>query len=273
MYSRPLPLDVATVRTSDCSLYYTTGGADTLTTDETAVVFVSEAGLGGWSWGWQHAALAAQWTSVTWDLRGTGRSDCPPGPYSRETLVADFEAVCRDCGVSRAHVVGLGLGGVVALEAARTTSRVKTLTLCGTGIDETAFDLGPLFAPPTDRTGLERSLEKALSVAFRRDQPAVVDGIVDWRMDGDASLEGWQAQLAALEGFDAREWLLEVTQPTRVFHGTADALVEPTAGRELARGLPRGSFVSLEDAGHLVTIERSRVVNDHVVGFLQEVGQ
>jgi pimeloyl-ACP methyl ester carboxylesterase len=165
--------------------------------------------------------------------------------------------------------VGCGLGGAVALAAARTSSRVATLSLFGTAARGADFDLEPLFAPPDDRDALAESLEAALSAAFLESQPEVRDGIVDWRADGDADRAGWEAQTAALEGFDATDWLVEVTQPTRVYHGGADELVPASAGADLARGLPRGEFVELEGAGHLPFVERSRTVNDRVLGFLE----
>ncbi|WP_254762446.1 alpha/beta fold hydrolase [Natrinema marinum] len=252
-----------TASNGSVSLYYDRAG------DGAPVVFVSEAGLGGWLWGWQHAAIAGPHEAVVWDLRGTGRSDAPVGPYDLETLVADLESILADCGFRNAHLVGCGLGGAVALAAARTSSRVATLSLFGTAARGEAFDLEALFAPPDDRDALFGSLEAGLSADFREAQPDAVDGIVDWRADGDADRAGWEAQVAALEGFDATDWLVEVTQPTRVIHGGADELVSPDAGRELARGLPRGEFVELEGAGHLCFVERSRTVNDRLVDFLE----
>ncbi|QLK24542.1 alpha/beta hydrolase [Natrinema zhouii] len=245
------------------SLYYDRAG------EGEPVVFVPEAGLGGWLWGWQHAAVAGPHEAIVWDLRGTGRSDAPPGPYSLETLVADLEAVLAECEIRNAHLVGCGLGGVIALAAARTSSRVATLTLFGTAARGDEYDLEPLFAPPDDRDALRRSIAAGLSNDFLEDQPDVLDGIADWRADGDADREGWDAQVAALEGFDATEWLVEVTQPTRVIHGGADELVSPAAGEGLARGLPRGEFLELEGAGHLAFVERSRTVNDLLLGFLE----
>ncbi|WP_265109402.1 alpha/beta fold hydrolase [Halosolutus halophilus] len=246
------------------SLYYDREGSGE------PVVFVPEAGLGGWSWGWQHAAIAGPYEAVVWDLRGTGRSDAPPGPYTMETLVDDLEAVLTDCEIRTAHLVGCGLGGAIALAAARSSSRVESLTLFGTAARGDEYDLDPLFAPPDDRAALRDSLAAGLSDDFRTAQPDVCDGIVDWRADGDATREGWDAQVAALEGFDATDWLVAVTQPTLVLHGAGDELVSLEAGRDLARGLPRGEFVELDEAGHLAFIERSRTVNDRLLGFLED---
>ncbi|UTF53969.1 alpha/beta fold hydrolase [Natronosalvus rutilus] len=271
-----------TVRNRGASLFYSAEGGD----EGPAVVFVNEAGLGGWLWGWQHASLAGPFETVVWDLRGTGRSEGTTGPYDLETLASDFEAVCREIGSRSVHAVGLGLGSAIALEAARSSGRVETLTLLGTAAHGSAFDLEALFDPLEDggeetsgdattaqddrRNAIRATLESALSGDFRNRQPDVVDGIVDWRLEGDADSAGRRAQLAALAEFDAQKWLVEVTQPTLVLHGTADALVPSGAGRDLADGLPRGTFVPLEGAGHLANVERSRTVNDRLFGFLED---
>ena len=256
-----------TVENGTVSLHYDTDG------DGDPVVFVSEAGLGGWSWGWQHAAVAGPYEAVVWDLRGTGRSDCPPGPYDLETLASDLESVLADIGARNAHVVGAGLGGAIALETARTSSRIATLTLFGTGARGSEFDLEGLYAPPEDRETLRETLEATFSEEFQEEQPDVLEGIVDWRADGDAAPEGWEAQVAALDGFDATDWGYEVTQPTLLVHGADDDCVPLESARELEANLPRGDLETVEGAGHLAFVERSRTVNDHLVGFLEEHGE
>ncbi|WP_290816739.1 alpha/beta fold hydrolase [Halovivax sp.] len=252
-----------TASNGDVSLYYEVDGRGE------PVVFVSEAGLGGWSWGWQHAALPGPFRTVVWDLRGTGRSDAPPGPYDVATLVADLTSILSAIDARRAHVVGAGLGGAVALRAARDSTRVESLALLGTGARGADFDLDALYAPPHDREALRETLEATLSADFRDAQPDVLGGIVDWRADGDAAEAGFRAQTAALDGFDATDWGYEVTVPALVVHGADDGIVPRESGRALADALPRGAFLSIPDAGHLAHVERSRAVNDHLLGFLE----
>ncbi|MFL6051846.1 MAG: alpha/beta fold hydrolase [Actinoallomurus sp.] len=51
---------------------------------------------------------------ITFDNRGIGDSDAPPGPYDSATMAADAVAVLDAVGVRRAHVLGASLGGVIA---------------------------------------------------------------------------------------------------------------------------------------------------------------
>jgi pimeloyl-ACP methyl ester carboxylesterase len=234
------------------------------------VAVVNPVGYGAWVWGWQHGALAGPYETLVWDLPGTGESDAQR-PLDVAALVGHFEAVLADCGVADAHVIGAGLGGMVALEHARQYDRVASLALFGTAargdrVDADALD--SLFAPREDRAALRESLRAAFA-ADPEAHPEVVADIVDWRAAEDADREAFAAQAAAMTGYDA-DPLYEVTVPARVFHGVEDAVVSPDAGRDLAADLPRSEFRPVE-AGHLAFVEESAAVNDALVGFFDEL--
>ena len=240
------------------------------------VAFVGEFGYGPWQWAWQHGAVVGPFRAIVPSLRGTGDADRPSGPYDVGTLVADLEAVLADADAGRVHLVGCGLGGMVALEYALTRSRARTLTLLGTTPDGSALsaDLADrLFAPTDDPDRLRESLAPVLSDAFLADRSEAIERIVEWRAGEDADREVWRELVAASREFDRRDRLYEVTVPALVLHGRSDRIVPPDAGRRLADGLPRGEFVEFPDAGHLVGIERSAAVNDRFRGFLEEHGE
>lgn len=68
-------------------------------------------------WQRQMDALSDRYHIIAWDVRGHGRSDSPEDPalYSHEAAVADMAAVLDACGVERAVVGGLSLGGFISL--------------------------------------------------------------------------------------------------------------------------------------------------------------
>jgi pimeloyl-ACP methyl ester carboxylesterase len=254
----------------DC--YYETTG-DGATGGRAPVVFVGDAGYGAWQWGWQHRAVAGPRTAVVYDHRGTGRSDAPPGPYAAADLVGDLRSVVDAADASRPHLVAAGVGGLVALRATLSDAVApRSLVLLGTAAAGTAVDadgLASLYAPSTDREGLRRATRAALSDAFVDAQSEVLETIVDWRAEEDAGPAATEAQLAAAREVDVRDRLYEVTTPAVVLHGDADAAWPVAAAAELAEGLPRGELVALEDAGHLVGVERSKAVDDRLVGTLE----
>src|SRR5438105_6898549 len=70
------------------------------------------------AWAVQLAHFGRTHRCIAPDGRGVGKSGAPPGPYSTAQLAEDARAVLDACGVERAHVVGLSLGGAVAQELA-----------------------------------------------------------------------------------------------------------------------------------------------------------
>ena len=249
-----------------CGIYYETTDADP---DAETVVLIGDLAVGPWQWGWQYAALAGGFETIVYDHRGSGRSETPPGPYTMRALVGDLEAVMREANTRRAHLVGCGLGGCVALAAARHTSRAESLTLIGTPVSGEGFDPAELQADPADTEAIRASTDGLLSSAFGESHPDVVDRIVGWRIDEDATPEAQAAQRAALDGFDA-EPLYELTRPALVVSGGRDSVVDSDDSRRLAAGLPRGEFQEYPEAGHLLTVERSAPLNDTLVGWLDE---
>lgn len=238
--------------------------------DGETVVFVNDVGAGAWLWSVQAPALAGPHETIVWDIRGTGRSDAPGGQYDVSTLAADLEAVLADCGTTEVHLVGAGLGGMVALAYAHRYARVASLVLVGTAADgdRVTETLADLRASPDDRESLRASLGVALGVAPDA-HPDAFDRFVDWRVRDDADPDAWDAQAAAMRTFEAPP-LYEITDPALVLHGEADAVVPERAGRDLAADLPRGEFQAVA-GGHWCHLTADRAVTDRLDGWLAEV--
>ncbi|MDB2244750.1 alpha/beta hydrolase [Halorubrum ezzemoulense] len=248
---------------------YEVDAPDTGDGDE-AVVFCGDVGLGAWQFGWQHAALAGPHTVITPETRGVGRSDAPPGPYAVGELAADVDAVCAAEGIRNAHLVGYGLGGMVALTAAASSSRPASVALVGTPPAGDAYNPDGVWAPPADPAAVEGSLNGLLSLDFREAHPDALSRIAEWRLAEDADRETYEAHRAAIEGFDLTGRLHEITTPALVVHGTDDTVCPATAVETLAEGLPRGELHGIDGARHLVGVEASAAVNDLLVGWLAE---
>ncbi|MFW5903598.1 MAG: alpha/beta fold hydrolase, partial [Halolamina sp.] len=163
------------------------------------------------------------------------------------------------------HLVGLGLGGIVALEYARDHARVETLTLLGTAADPSGVDPMTLYAPRDDPDSLRETTERALSDEFVERFPAAVEDVATWRADDDADEAGWTAQSAAIEGYEVAD-PYEIPVPSLVLHGTDDGVWPTSGGEALADALPRGEFEAVEAAGHLVQVEASEAINDRLFG-------
>ncbi|WP_277542570.1 alpha/beta fold hydrolase [Haloarcula laminariae] len=242
------------------SLHYETTG------EGPTVVFVGDAGYGAWLWGWHHDAVAGPYEALVWDLRGTGESEAV-GPYDVDTFAADLEAVLADHGVRNAHLVGAGLGGMVALQYAHEYGRARTLTLYNTGASGDAVDADALERLSLD-AGPEQSLAGAFSPAFRENAADLVADVTDWRREEDATGDAFAGQAAAMTGFEPPP-LYEVTLPTEVYYGVDDPVVPGDGAESLARDLPRGTATAVEGR-HLSFVEHATAVTDRLVAFLDD---
>lgn len=239
--------------------------------DGPTVVCCGTAGLGAWQWSYLTTPLAHEHEVVVFDYRGTGESDAPDGPYTVADLTADLDAVLSDHGARSVHLVGAGLGGVVAVEYARRAGRVESIGLVGTPTDPSDVDfdaLDRLRAPRDDPDALERSLSVAFAPGTVEAHPDEIGRIVEWREADDAGSTGWDGQLAAMREAELTD-LYEVTTPALVFHGVEDTIVDPESGVRLAEQLPRGEHRAVE-SGHLVHVEQPQVVADELLAWLDE---
>jgi pimeloyl-ACP methyl ester carboxylesterase len=111
------------------------------------------------SWGVVAGALDGEATLVAPDLRGRGRSNHLPAPYSIPGHADDLAAVLDAVGVERAVVAGHSMGGFVALALAeRHPDRVSAVVL---------VDGGPPFAVPPG-VDVDEALAATLGPSMRR---------------------------------------------------------------------------------------------------------
>ena len=78
-------------------------------------------------------AFAPHFACVAWDARGYGGSDDYDGPLAFDDFVADVLRVADHFGVQRLHLLGLSMGGRIAMRTALLhPQRVATLSLVDT---------------------------------------------------------------------------------------------------------------------------------------------
>ena len=80
-----------------------------------AVLFIHSLGVGGaWLYDAQIAALKDRYRCVAPDCRGHGATSYN-GTFSLPDVAADHKAVLDSLGIDKAHIVGLSMGGPIAL--------------------------------------------------------------------------------------------------------------------------------------------------------------
>jgi len=216
-------------------------------------------------------ALSTHHRLISFDNRGTGRSTWS-GPATIEDLAADALAVLDASGVEQAHVYGISLGGVLALElAVAAPERVRSLVLGCTCVLTPDKPRAPLAVNDALRQATRQDLaDNTLygSVcppeARARNHQAVLDDV--------SAPEALVAQQDALRAYRASAGQVAgLTMPALVLHGTEDPIVPVDWGRELAALLPDSRLVIYDGCGHNYLVEMGDAPQREVLQFLAAV--
>ena len=237
------------------------------------LLLIGGLGFGRWAWFRQVPAFARHFRTITFDARG--ERDLKGGVAD---LAADAVVLLEHLGVKKAHVLGTSLGGFVAQELALmrpdlVDRLVLVCTSYGRGGPETIspWALADMIGLPS--LNAERAVRKGLvaatSEAYRAEHPEEFEQLVRWRLADSPSLSTYYGQMRAGARFDLSRDVGRITSPTLVIHGAEDRYVPAANATALAEAIPGSRLRVLDEAGHLVFIERYADVNREVVTFLK----
>lgn len=222
-----------TVSVDGLKMYYEIAGAGP------ALVLVAGLGLDVSECGQLIDALATHYRVLAFDNRGAGRTDKPDEPYSIRQMAADTAGLMRALGIERAHVVGMSLGGRIALDLAlEHPERVRSLILVSTSARvQRRWPIGLL--------GL-------VSLIFRGRYPQ--------------PRYAFRRQREASVGYDRTGELSELRVPALVVHGRRDHIVPFRLAEDLAAAIP-GARLELVESGHIYPLSRSASFVGQVTSF------
>ncbi|HSK25131.1 MAG TPA: 3-oxoadipate enol-lactonase [Egicoccus sp.] len=223
------------------------------------------------SWDAQVAAWSSARRVVRYDQRGHGRSSVPSGPYTLEQFGTDALAVLDTCGIARADLCGLSLGGLVALWlAVHAPDRVGRVVLADTAARIGTEDAWRTRAALVREQGMDAVvdlvLDRFFSPAFLASGDPGVERVRQALRSADP--EGYAASCDALAAADLRERAAEVAAACLVVVGTADAATPPADAQQLRDLVPAAAYAELEGAGHLANLERPDEFTRLVADFL-----
>lgn len=212
---------------------------------------------------------------LTYDFPGHGRAPAPEQPYAIEDLADQARALLAEAGHEQVDVVGVSLGGLVALRmAADDPGLVRRLVV----VDAVTVYPQPMRDMWHDRAarapveGLEPFLEPTLALWFTAEAidrgGPVVDGVRRAFLAGDP--EGYALACRALAVADLTGVVDRITAPALLVCGEDDAPPFTAAARELADRLPGASLVWLSPARHAGVLEQPGQFRDALLGFLDD---
>jgi pimeloyl-ACP methyl ester carboxylesterase len=218
------------------------------------------------------AALTESWMRflardrrvMAWESRGLFNATDHPGDYAVDLAAQadDLFTVMDHYGVSRAHVVGLCGGAMIALAAAAgRPDRIASLSLWhgayafadGSARTRHQHDLIELMAIAAHSRATARSVQGTLCRMALTGTPADVAPFVLYPFASPELFYRYCRLNGSLTSTDVRQFLSRVTQPTLVVTSQDDVTADPLGSRRVADGLPnarlriepRGDHISL----------------------------
>jgi 3-oxoadipate enol-lactonase len=227
----------------------------------------------------QVPVLSTQFQVILVDNRDAGRSSKAGRPYTIADMADDLAGLLNALGIQRSHLLGLSMGGMIALEfALRHRDRLDRLVLAGTGAAPARSAVDPIqvwsWVKANDRTGEVfggQQFVSLFSTAFLRNHEAVRETAELLASNPyPMSPEAYGRQAEAYRQFDALDRLAAITAPTLVVVGEQDLLTPPWIAREVAEAIPGARFEVIRGDGssHLVPIECPNEFNRLVLNFL-----
>ncbi len=238
-------------------------------------------GLASKRLGWyrQLPVFGEIYRTIALDHRDTGDSDLAAEPYTTADQADDAAGVLEALGAAPAHVVGISMGGMIALELAlRHPQLVRKLVLTATTAG------GPTHVPASpetlallmqERQGREagelarQTYAKIMAPGYAERHPEVMERIAETARYRPQSIEAYQRQLMSALNHNVADRLAQLQMPTLVVHGEMDPLVPVANGRYLAEHIAYARLILYPDTGHIVIIERAEDYNRAVLAFLE----
>jgi 3-oxoadipate enol-lactonase len=219
--------------------------------------------------------LAAGYRVLRIDNRGVGKTDAPPGPYTSRMLADDAKALVDQLGITRFHLMGTSMGGMISQEYA-----------INYGSDLTSATFSSTYAAPgpfcSRMFSMWHDMARITGVPFIMRDVALWAFTQEFFWEREDELKEFEAEMASLPmSVDAYLAQLNVIQthdttgrldrihgyPVLVMAGEEDILIPVSLSKQLHEGLPDADWATSK-GGHASMWEHPAEFNRTYLGWL-----
>jgi 3-oxoadipate enol-lactonase len=246
-----------TIQVNNAQFYYELHGKGQ------PLVLVSGLGADHQAWLSILEPLAKQYRVLIFDNRAVGRTRDNGISLTIDQMADDVAALATALNLHNPHFVGHSMGGcIVQSIAARYADKIGKVALLTTSPKwrQAMLLAMKMIATlrekvPDPKVAIQSVMMWCLGEQFLQ-QPGRARGFVEMFLVNPHPqlLVDYLRQVAALEAFDGRERLHQITAPTLVVYGKEDLLSLPHESEYLARQIPHSTLVSLSCA-HIPGLE------------------
>ncbi|HWN99297.1 MAG TPA: alpha/beta hydrolase [Blastocatellia bacterium] len=233
--------------------------------DGLPVIFIHAFPLNQTMWDDQVAGLRGTCRTITFDLRGFGRSGFANTPQSIEQMASDLRGLMQALGIDRALLVGLSMGGYISLSFYRNyPDCVRALVLADTRASadtQEARDRRIKAAEKAEREGSGAIADDMVPMLLGRSTLSARPDLISRTREmieanSPAGIAAAQRAMAARR--DSTDLLAAMNLPVLIIVGSEDSLTPVAEAETMHRAIRASRLQVIEGAGHLSNLERPR---------------
>lgn len=209
---------------------------------------------------------------VTFDNRGVGKSDKPPGPYTTRMMADDTVGLLEHLGIKKCDIIGVSMGGMIAQEIAiNYPERVSRLVLAATYACKEGDSGDTPYQAEALRLGPQKMPSVMIDLAMNKPIYKFTFGFIaklQSRFLSASDRIGLDGQAVACNNHNTFDRLPLIQAHTLVIGGTQDRIIKPSSSDVIAKRIPNSRLVKVENGSHAFNIEFKNRFNLEVLKFL-----
>ena len=233
---------------------------------------------------WSHKMFKAQvdyfkarYKCVVYDHRGQGQSEVTEGGYDMDNVYLDAVELIKALGLGPCHMVGLSMGGFVAMRiASRNFELLKSLILIETSAEDEPNKLKyNVLNGIVGLFGMKAVAARVMKIMFGAtflNDVTRADEVAYWRSELIANKK---TITRAVTGVITRDGVMKeldnISIPTLIIVGDEDVATVPEKSKNIKLKIPQARLAIIKGAGHSSTIEEPYQVIDAIEVFLNGV--
>lgn len=221
------------------------------------------------TWWLQTRIFKKYYRVITFENRGSGKSEKPHLPYTIDLMAEDCLALMDWLSIKRAHLLGVSMGGLIAQNIAiKHAERVSKLVLgnCFSCIDDTNGPTNEMLRQ-TQKAAREMLNPMADLMLNNRLFRSLLKPVTRWK-DKKADLYSIESKLEACRIWSSLSDLSKIRAATLVITGSEDRVIKPQSSVTMASNIRGSKLVIVKGGSHMLFLEKSGCFNDEVLKFL-----
>lgn len=259
---------MSVIKVGDLNIGYGEAGGNN---EKLPLVFLHGVGSDKSVWDFQVKELSNERRVVAFDYPGYGESDLPENNLSREEIARYIFGALNAFSIEKAHVCGLSMGGVIALEMfAQNSNRIASLILANTFAKHPAgAEMAARSIDFVENNSMREFAAQRVDFLLAPETPVSIRAeVVETMARIYKKSYGWASR--AVWTADYIDLLPKINVPTLVIGGDLDQPTPPALSRELAYNIGGAKMVIIQNAAHLSNLDQPRIFNELVENFISK---